>query len=261
MQSLAELQARIATALVDGDAAALAGELVGGAESRQRLAIHQRHYDASLTTALSDKFPACLWLVGAPLVRAAARAYAHAHPPLQPCIAEYGGAFPSFLASFDRARELSYLAAFATLEWEIGRSSIAVDAPPLSWPQLARVGSERLLAGRVTLQPGVRYLRFAWAVDELMELYLRGAEPDRFVLSQLDVRVEVRGARGALGLTRLDAGTFAFRAALAAGRTIGDAAGEALELDGAFDAGRALRELVDARLTIAISIADSGATA
>jgi hypothetical protein len=253
MQSLAELQASIAEAVVRGNEMTPPAALVGGGNPRQRLAIHLRHYEASLAAALCQKFPACRWLVGHELVAAAARAYARAEPPRQPCIAEYGETFPRYLARWDRAADLPYLEAFATLEWTVAQVSIAVDAPSLSWPALARLGSEQLLDTRLEIQPCARYLRFAWGVDELMTLYMNEMEPERFVLSQIDAPIEVRGARGALSLARLDAGTFVFRRALAEADTIHTAAGRALDADPTFDPGHALRQLADAGLVIGIS--------
>jgi hypothetical protein len=100
VQSLAEVQAAFARAMTTGDAERLDAALVGGTSPRKRLAVHLRHYEASLTSALLEKFPACAWLVGGALVRAAARAYVRLHPPQQPCIAEYGREFPQFLGSY-----------------------------------------------------------------------------------------------------------------------------------------------------------------
>jgi hypothetical protein len=248
---LAELQQRVAGAVLTGEADTLAGALVGGAEPRQRLAIHQRHYEASLTAALSEKFPASAWLVGADVVRDAARAYVRAYPPRRPCIAEYGDDFPEFLATHGRAAALPYLASFAALEWAVGQTSIAIDSPPLAWPDLATLGQERLLDTALRLQPGVRHLRSSWRVDELMTMYLRGTETERFELSPEATFIEVRGARGALQVARLDAASFEFRAALANGRTIGDAAVCALDRNASFDAGEALRQLVQAGLVSA----------
>jgi Putative DNA-binding domain len=253
VRSLAELQASVAQAVVGGGETVPTSALVGGGDPRQRLMIHQRHYEASLADALLQKFPACRWLVGDAFVAAAARAYVHAEPPRQPCIAEYGDTFPQHLARWDRAAELPYLEAFATLEWTVGQVSIAIDAPALPWPALARLGSDRLLDTRVTLDPSVRYLRLAWGVDELMTVYMNETEPERFALPQIDAPIEIRGARGALSLTRLDAGAFTFRGALAAGDTIGAAATASLGVDPTFDPGYALRRLVDAGLVVGAS--------
>jgi hypothetical protein len=248
MLSLADLQRSVAHAMTTGEREPVAVQLVGGAHPGKRLNIHLRHYEASLTAALGDKFAACSWLAGADLMNAAARAYVHAHPPEQPCIAEYGELFPQFLANYGRARTLPYLESFAQLEWAVGRASIAIDHPPLPWSDIGRIGSERLIDSVLALQPGLRYLRSAWGVDQLMTTYLSGTEPERFVLPESDAFIEVRGARGTVHLTRLNGATFAFRRELVAGSSVGDAAGSALELDSTFDPGEALRLLMHAGL-------------
>lgn len=250
MLALFELQQNFARAMTTGDGTALAGHLIGGRDADARLAIHLRHYATSLATALCEKFPATTWLLGAAALREAARAYARLHPPLQPCIAEYGRHFPQFLARDSCAAQLPYVAPFAELDWAAGQASIAVDERPLSWNELANHDAEHLVDSTLTLQPGLHYVRADWRIDELMHAYLGGAAPERFVLLAIESRIEVRGARGEFALTRLDAPTYAFRTALAAGRTVGDAADTALTIDAAFDPGRALRALVEGRLVI-----------
>jgi hypothetical protein len=47
---------------------------------------------------------------------------------------------------------------------------------------------------------------------------------------------------------------YAFRSAIAAGQSVGDAAGNALELNPDFDAGQAIKGLVDSRLVTSIEI-------
>jgi hypothetical protein len=252
--SLADLQHSVARAMTTGEREPVVAQLVGGAHPGKRLNIHLRHYEASLTAALLDKFAACAWLVGADLVSAAARAYVHSHPPEQPCIAEYGEQFPRLLADCGRARTMPYLESFAELEWAVGRASIAIDYPPLSWPDIGRIGSERLIDSVLALQPGLRYLRSAWGVDQLMTTYLSGTEPERFVLPESDTLIEVRGARGTVHLARLDGATFTFRRELAAGSSVGDAAGSALELDSTFDPGAAVRLLVHAGLVTTTTV-------
>jgi hypothetical protein len=87
-----------------------------------------------------------------------------------------------------------------------------------------------------------------------MQAYLSGAAPERFVLVDAVTPIEVRGARGAFRLVRLDAATFAFRSTLAAGRTVGEAADAALTIDPNLDPGAALRALVDAELATGAAI-------
>src|SRR5262245_54741193 len=101
MVSLSDLQQRVRDAVIADNVAqarSIAPLLVGGRDPSTRLAIHRRHYQASLVTALLEKFPAVTWLVGATFMQEAARAFVRRHPPAAPCIAEYGADFPDFLA-------------------------------------------------------------------------------------------------------------------------------------------------------------------
>jgi hypothetical protein len=246
-RGLAEIQEALAKALVSG-ARVAAAHFVGGTDPARRLAIHERHYVTSLTAALAQKFPACAWLTSGDLMAAAARAFVRARPPGRPCIAEYGREFPEFLAGFAAAGAWPFLPSFAALEWHVALASIAVDAPSLEWASLAGLGAERLLDARFELQPGLGYLAAPWDVAELMTAYLRGAAP--FAAARARTFIEIRGARAELSLARLDGATYTFRAALAAGARLGDAATGALEIDAKFDAGAALRMLVAAGLAI-----------
>jgi hypothetical protein len=253
MSSLIDLQDRVHLAVTNPDSSAVTLPLIGGTDARKRLIIHQRHYQVSLTTAIREKFPATAWLVGEGLVDDAAGRYVRAHPPERPCIAEYGETFPAFLARQPRAADLPYVQNFAELEWHLGHVSIAVDRPPVSWSEVAQHGSITLLNARVALQPGVRWLRASWAIDHLMTAYLTDSAPDTFLVACEDIHIQIRGARGALQFERIDPPTFAFRTALHADRTFGDAAEAALETDPGFDAGQALVALVSAGLVTGVT--------
>jgi hypothetical protein len=250
--ALPDLQAGIRHALVTGEADAIAPLLRGGRDSRLRLAIHQRQYATSLVTALLDRFPATVWLVGSDLVTAAARRFVQLNPPTRPCIAEYGEGFPAFMSSGQLATEVPYLGQFAELEWHLGRLSLAVDGRALTPADLQASDAEALAGSSVVMQPGTHYVRADWAVDELISLYLADNAPDQFSLQLGDVWLELRGARGKLRMNRLTRAVWTFRAALAAWRPLGDAAVEALEIDAAFDPGRAFLDLIADSLLVRI---------
>jgi hypothetical protein len=257
MPSLADIQARLSRAVVVGEAAGIVSRLQGGVDAGKRLGIHQRHYETSLVTALLDRFPATVWLAGSPFVSEAARHFVHEHPPHAPCIVEYGAEFPEFLSTRPGAEQLSYLPAFATLERHLGSVALAIEQKPVTLGELATIGIDVLTNAAFRLQPGLRYLHASWPVDELMTLYLTNTAPDECVLSAADVWIEIRGARGAFRFTRLDAGDFMFRTAIQEGRSVGDAAEDALVF-AAFDPGRALASLVNDRLVTAVDRHDNG---
>jgi hypothetical protein len=236
-----------------GDYEAVPAALVGGAYPRTRLAIHARHYETSLSNALCQKFPAVGWLLGPGLLTDAARAYVRAHPPRTPCIAEYGNDFPGFIAEYRHAAAYPYLRSFAELERAIANVSIAIALPPLEWAEVARMGADRLLELRLTLQPGLHYLHLPWDVDRLMRSYLENLEPDTFTLTQSEAFVEVRGARGALWITPLERAAFTFRSELESGQSIAIAAEHAIDHDPQFDAGAALMELTQWGLAVSLA--------
>ena len=187
MLTLADIQAGIRNALVDGNSAAVAPVLLGGTRPEHRLAIHQRHYVASLTRTLVDRFPATVWLVGSELVTHVATSFIRKHPPSRPCVAEYGEGFPRYLGA---AGSLPYLTQFAELEWHLGRLALATEE-----------------------SPNVQYIHLDWALDELIGVYLTDTAPDAYALRQEDVWLEIRGLRGELQMNRLSGEEFARRMA------------------------------------------------
>ena len=245
MSSLAETQLRIRRAVVDGDTAGTALLLIGGRNPGRRLAIHARHYRASLVAAIRTKFPATAWLLGTPVLDEAAQEFVRRHPPSTPCIAEYAEEFPGFLSTYLGAARVPYLCSFAELEWHLGRLTIAIDQPALALDAFSTFEIRTLMDTSLTLQSGLRYLRASWPVDDLMKLYLTDTAPAEYRLVSENIWLEVQGARGDFYFSRLDAAEFAFRKALLLGESIGNAAEQALGVDAGFDIGRAFTTLID----------------
>jgi hypothetical protein len=254
MPQLADVQAAIARAMLSGNADGALAPLIGGVDVRERLAIHLRHYQASLQAALLDRFPATAWLLGSDFVASAAGAYARKFPPQAPCIAEYGAGFPAYIGEWASARALPYVESFAMLEWALGHASIAIDALPLAWQEFVSAGPDLLLDARLDLQAGLSYVRAEHGIDTLMNLYLNDQAPESFAIPEGAAAIEVRGSRGELRMTRLDSGAFEFRSALGSGESISDAAAQGLDADSNFDSGKALRELVEAGLATHIHL-------
>lgn len=184
MRTLVDIQTGLRDALINGDTAIVAPLLRGGVHAEQRLAVHQRHYAASLTRMLVERFPATVWLVGSDLVTHAARSFIREHPPSAPCLAEYGETFPRYLGAFPVAGSVPYLSQFAELEWHLGRLALATDD-----------------------SPHVHCIRLDWALDELITIYLTDSQPDQFTLRREQVWLEIRGVRGSLQMTRLSEAT------------------------------------------------------
>ena len=255
MPKLAETQLRFRDAVVRGDMQHvdfLASLLVGGRSPEKRLIVHQRNYRRSLVDALLVKFPATGWLLGTQLLTEAATRFIREYPPQAPCIAEFGDGFPNFLSQCPAAVCAPYVREFAELEWYVGTVAIAVGGVPVTLEELSSIQADALPDTLLELQPGLRYLKTSWPVDELMELYLSETVPDRFELSPAEVDIEVRGARGEFHFSRLDPAEATFRKAIFEGHCIGDAAESALEVNAGFDPGKGLVALVNGGLIQAI---------
>jgi len=240
---LAEIQTRLRDALVSGSNSDVLSSFAGGFAAAPRWRIHQRHYEASLVAALLAKFPATQWLVGTAFIAEAATRFVKQHPPSAPCIAEYGHEFPDFLAANPLARQTPYLRSFSELELHIGQTSIAIDLEPVPITSLAAIDPNSIPALRFGLQPGTRYFRAGWPLDELLKHYLTGDAPDRLVLTPGDLFLEIRGARGEFQFSRLGPDEFTFRQILCRGETVGLAAECALDVNSQFDIGASFGRL------------------
>lgn len=257
MLSLADVQTQIRNAVVLGtsDVVPL---LVGGRDPATRLTIHHRHYQASLVEAILRRFPALCWLVGESLMRTAAKDFIRRHPPSAPCIGEYAETFPDFLSRCAEAEHLPYLIWFARCEWHLGQITLEIDRPPMTIEKLSAFDPERLVDLILTMQPGLRYMEAPWPVDDLIGLYLTESLAERYVMEPAHLKLQFQGARGVFRMSRLDAGTFAFRLGVFEGLTLGQAAEKALEMDPTFDIGSELLTLVNEGLITDVALATPG---
>ena len=76
----------------------------------RRFAVYRNNVQHGLSVALATRFPVIERLVGADFFAATARVFAAQHPPETPVLQDWGEAFPTFLAGFEPAAELPYLA-------------------------------------------------------------------------------------------------------------------------------------------------------
>lgn len=252
---LADLQADFAASVVEDTTPASACLLTGGDDPTHRVAIHRRHYAASLARSLVERFAATVWLAGSEFVTGAAMQFVRQHPPTRPCIAEYGDGFPAYLAS-KAGTKLPYIGQFAMLDWHLGQLAIAVDAAPLR--TLSDYDPARIADACLSLQPGTRYVALDWPLDELIQCYLSGSVPNQYELRHEPVCLELRGCRGELWFSRLTRGEYAFRRALANGIALGPAAEAATRGDGSLDPGHALLAMLHAGLVIGLTHPEGG---
>jgi hypothetical protein len=209
----------------------------------RRLAVYRNNAIASLTAALTRRYPVVERLVGGEFFRAMARQFVMRHPPRSPLLAQYGEDFAEFIAAFGPARELPYLADVARLEAARTRAYHAEDAPPLGADDFAALDADALGDIRLQLHPSAAILRSPfpivtiWAMNsgefEHQSIELGQSEDALVVRPHLDVEVRALPPGGA-----------AFLQSLAAGLPLRDAVAAALADHGAFDLAGSLAGLI-----------------
>jgi hypothetical protein len=196
----------------------------------RRFAVYRNNVMVGLGKALRSRFPVVEKLVGEEFFAAMARLFVTAQPPRSPLLATYGDGFPAFIAAFDPARELPYLADVARLEAARTRAYHAADATPVGADCFAALDSASIGNIRIDMHPSAEIVRSPhpivtiWAMNsaerELAPIENWHGEDALVIRPHLDVQVRTLPPGGA-----------AFLLALAAGRPLGEAA----ELAGADD--------------------------
>lgn len=151
---------------MDGDLEAMRRRLGDDPLSVQALAVYRNTSLKGRIDALAANYPTVRTLVGDAWLQAAARAFVEDQPGDDPAMAAYGEGFPAWLAEFEPARALAYLAPIARLDRAWTEAHLAADSRPLTPDRAAALGFA--LAGRVLRpRPDVRLFQFDWTAPSL----------------------------------------------------------------------------------------------
>lgn len=218
--ALRDLQAAFAAHVAGGDRADLVAEVVGdGVSAEARLRVHRHHIAHSLGSALAATFSTVHALVGDAFFRGMAQRFVGERLPAQPVLAEYGADFPAFVAGYEPAAALPYLADIARLDWALN-VAFHSSAPDGTTLINSRYPLDRIWAAA---QPG--------ASDDTVDLGDGGA--DLLVLRRADDAAFIV----------LTVGEVAFVAALADGKSLEGAAEQASRADPTFHLSTAFARL------------------
>jgi hypothetical protein len=167
MRNLLELQTAMTRAVLGGDAAPLAGELLaGGADPTARFDIHRNNTFLSLIRHLKAVFPVTARLGDERFLSYAAYDFIRRQPPLEPRLSAYGGAFPQFLARFPACRDAPILPAVAALEWAVHAALTAPEEPALPATVFASPSQASM---RLVLQPSLQIVLSRWPILPLFD--------------------------------------------------------------------------------------------
>lgn len=212
-------------AALDGATAKVLRHLrqVPGVDASARFAVHARNRRQALTDALASSYPVVARIVGDEFFRALAAGFLQRHPPRSAALLLYGAEFPRFLAEFPPAQAVACLGDVARLERAWAEAMHAAECTPLTLRALATLPAEQLVDARFSLHPSLRLVPSAHPIVSLWNAHreertrspLASSGPETALLIRPVAQVAVHG---------LDAGDGAFIAALARGRTLGEAA-------------------------------------
>jgi hypothetical protein len=206
-----------------------------GSDPARRFAVYRNNVASSLVDSLADTFPVLQALVGEEFFRAMARVFIQTAPPGSPILAHYGAGFADFVAGFEPAQSLPYLADMARLEYARVQAYHAGDAEPVSQQALSCAMAEpgRVTGLRVRLHPSVQVLQSDWAVLSLWAEHQGGPAIDRLELAAPEEMLVLR--RGLeVAVLLLAPGIADFVLALQRDLALGEAANQALQQHPAF---------------------------
>ncbi len=146
-------QAAFAAALLDPQLPCPDGLCsANGADPASRFAVYRNNVQSSLINALADSYPVVQQLVGEEFFRAMAAVFVQQHPPESPLMSRYGEALPDFIAAFEPAASVPYLADVARLERLRTLAYHAADALPVRPEQITAALADPQSAERAALQ-------------------------------------------------------------------------------------------------------------
>ncbi|MFP6560040.1 DNA-binding domain-containing protein [Paraburkholderia sp. B3] len=230
---------------------------VAGLILQPGFAVYRNTVFKGCVDALQANFPTVERLVGVDWFRSAALIYAQATPPDDARLLLYGATFPAFLAGFEPARELPWLADVARLDRFWVEAHVAADEPALAAAEVARYAPEAF-AQRV-LKPHAS-ARWAWfGAHPVYTIWRTNREavalPEELAWHGEGALVLRAGA--SVTWRALGQGACALLDACAAGRELGEATLEALEAEPALDLAVLFSELfADGAFSAAMSSGD-----
>src|SRR5260370_9315263 len=151
---LAMMETSFTDALINADQPIPYGITAHNAAVRtRRVAGYRNNLVVGLGKVLRSRFPVVEKIVGEEFFGAMARVFVMEQPPRSPLLATYGDEFAAFIAAFEPARELPYLADVARLEAARTRAYHAADATPVHVGQLAPLDAYTVGGIRVDKHP------------------------------------------------------------------------------------------------------------
>lgn len=227
-----------------------------GRAARKRYDVYRNNVTVSLIDALAAIYPAVQRITGIDFFRAMARFHVRENPPTSPLLFEYGRGFPDFIAQYEHAQIMPWLADVARIERAWLDAYHAHDAAPLAPAQLAAIAPERLGDLVFTPHPATRIVRsqfsavtiFAANRDTSPVGRIDASTPEDALITRAEFDVVVR---------HLPPGGAVFATSLMSGRPLGEAAAIGLDAAADFDIATNIAGLIEAGAFTSIAFGDA----
>lgn len=226
--ALAQFQDHFAAALLAGDAPP-ADPAMAALVAQPGFIVYRNTVMKGCIDALQANYPAVTRLVGEEWLRAAAAVFVRAHPPTQAALVHYGAGFADFLAGFEPAAEMEWLPGVARLDRCWTEAHVARDAAPLDPAWIAALPPEALAGLHLQPHPAARWAWFADAPVYTLWQRNRSEDGDTTDIDWQGEGVLITRPQATVQWTALDEAGCAFMDACAAGQSLAEAAGAALE--------------------------------
>jgi hypothetical protein len=207
--------------------------------------VYRNNYRGNLQDALAGAYPVVKQLVGDDFFRFMARKFIAQHPSRNANLHRYGAELADFVATFEPARELVYLADVARLEWACHVAYFAEDDGTLDVSSLAAIPPERHADLVLRIHPSCHVLHSRYPVAAIWQAHQPGA-PDEFHID-LDsgpVDALVWRSSDVVQVDELGEAEAAWLQLINTGTSLGTATARTLERHADFDLPATLQALV-----------------
>jgi hypothetical protein len=258
MSELLEIQNDIAASLHDATASTRAERRLRGEVDliQKRLAIYRANTNASIAKALVAAYPVIQRVVGDEFFDALARACHRALPSVSGDLFDYGADFAEFLEQLPHTRSMPYLPDLARVEWAVHRAYGAADATAWDASSLAEVPEAHQAAISFEWAAGTSLIASDYPLARIWMIHQDDYEGEFDVDWSTAQRVLVARDGFRVAVSALSEGDAAFVAASLAGRSLGSAATDALNVDATFDLGALLSKSLASHLITGFTLKD-----
>jgi len=227
-----------------------------GKAAGRRYDVYRNNVTVSLIDVLAAIYPAVQRLTGTDFFRAMARFHVRESPPTSPLLFDYGRGFPGFIARYEHARSIPWLADVARIERTWLDAYHARDAAPLAPAQLAAVAPERLAGLVFTPHPATQIVRSEFSAVTIYAAHRDGAAAGRIDASTPEDALITRPEFDIV-VRHLPPGGAVFATCLRDGRPLGEAAAAALDAAPDFDIATNIAGLIEAGAFTSIAFGDA----